>query len=748
MPHRYIDAILKRLSDKTYQPLKPRQLAKQMGIAEEQYGVFRQAVKQLRESGRIVLGAKDAMMLPEISTRLEGHYRPNPRGFGFVVPLTLNSHGDLFIPPGKGGGALNGDLVAARVHRQGSKDGKNVYSGEIVEIIQRAQNRFVGTLDRTAEAWFVLPDGSNMSKPIVVRDVGAAGPKPGSKVVVEIIKYGDEGQLPTGVLVETLGKEGELEVETQAVIRAHGLADVFSDAALADARKAVEAFDAAAADGREDLTHTTVITIDPLDARDYDDAISLTHPDKNGNVTLGVHIADVSHFIPENGDLDNEARQRSTSVYFPRRVVPMLPEILSNGVCSLQEGQRRFCKSAFITYDAHAKVVDTRFAETVISSAKRLTYDEAQSICDRKTGGHDERIVDLVLRMEQLARRIESRRRKAGMLHLELPEVNLVLDDNDKVVDAVPEDTSYSHTIIEMFMVEANEAVAELMNSLGRPILRRVHPSPDVHASKNVTTFIRACGHKLPTNLSRHDLQALLATVKGKPESYAVNLAVLKMFEQAEYAPSLIGHFALASEHYCHFTSPIRRYPDLTVHRMLAEHCRKTLTHRPPEDMSELVRLGEHCSAAERKAQAAENELREVLVLQLLQTKLGEVYDGVITGVTNFGMFVQLRQFLVDGLLRIEDIGDDWWQVDARLGQIRGEMSGKTFRIGDTIKVRLATVDVARRQLNVVPEKAPEKARARKSKSSKKAPDVAKKKAVQAKPKGKKVQTRRRKRGR
>ncbi len=534
---------------------------------------------------------------------------------------------------------------------------------------------------------------------------------------------------------------------------AHGIEDEFSEAALADARAAIAEFekkdkkhgqdpygdaahathgqdarathgqDARATHGRdpygqaahatadptrEDFTHHTVVTIDPPDARDYDDAISLDAHD-DGTFTLGVHIADVSHFVREGTALDDEARRRGTSTYFPKKVVPMLPEVLSNGVCSLQQGQDRFCLSAFMRYDAGGNITARRFARTVIRSAKRLTYLQAQDIIDGKTGGYDSHVVTLVRDMESLARRIESRRRGAGMLHLDLPEVQLVFDDGDRVIDARPEDDSYTHTIIEMFMVEANEAVAWLLSDLKRPFLRRIHPSPDHLGSKQLVDFVHACGHKIPPNLTRRDMQDLLDRVKGKPESFAVNLALLKTFEQAEYSPMAVGHFALASENYCHFTSPIRRYPDLTVHRLLTEYCRGTLASRPPEDVSALTRLGEHCTAAEKRSEGAEEELRDVLILQFLQTRLGDVFEGVITGVTNFGIFVQSMRFLIEGLVRMEDLGDDWWEVNARIGQVSGQRSGKRFRIGDLLAVRIANVDLARRQLNLVPERAKEK---------------------------------------
>ena len=707
MPDRYADTIVKFLSAREYQPLKPRQIARQMGVGDEDYGAFREAVKRLRDGGRVVLGERSALMLPEITERVIGAYRANPRGFGFLVPETPNAHGDLFIPPGAAGEAMNGDRVAARVKKRGRREGKTVYEGQIVQILQRACNRFVGTLQRSGAATFVMPDGPSVRQPIVIPDAGAASPKAGTKVVVEIVRYPSPGVLPTGVIVETLGREGRLDVETDAVIRAHGIPDEFSAEALAEARAVCDAFDPAdpARRGRrEDLTGQTVITIDPPDARDFDDAISLASH-RDGTVTLGVHIADVSHFVVEGGPLDTDARARATSVYFPRRVVPMLPEILSNGACSLQQGVPRFCKSAFIHYDRAGEVLGVRLAETVISSTRRLTYAEAQGICDGKNGQFQRKVVKIVRRMEALARLIEARRRKAGMIHLDLPAVELVLDDDGNVVDAVAEDDSYTHTIIEMFMVEANDAVAALFDRLDRPILRRIHPSPDPGGQKQLATFTRACGYKIPADLTRHDIQALLASVKGKPESYAVNLAVLRTYQQAEYSPMRTGHFALASTHYCHFTSPIRRYADLTVHRMVAEYCRGRLDSRAPEDMSELIALGDHCSQASRRAEAAERELRQVLVLLLLVKMVGEAFEGVITGVANFGLFVQMPRFNVDGLVRMEDLGDDWWEVNPQRGTIRGQRSGRVMRIGDLLVVRIAGVDVARRQLNLVPDR-------------------------------------------
>ncbi|MBN1555568.1 MAG: ribonuclease R [Phycisphaerae bacterium] len=735
MPERYADAIMKYLAERSSSPLKSRQLARQMGIGDENYHTFREAVKQLRDEGRIVLGSGSALMLPEMGGEITGFYRRNPKGFGFVIPEHPNAHGDLFIPPDGSGGAMTGDLVRATTKRKGKRDGRMMYEGKIVEILQRGRNQFVGLLRKTGDIHFILPEGKKFTQPILLRDVGEAGPKLGTKVVVEIVDYGRGGDdLPAGVIVEVLGEEGELAVETRAVIHAHGLKEHFDEATLRNAREVTAAFDPDNLDHkREDVTAVRIATIDPADARDYDDAISLQrNPD--GTVTLGVHIADVAHFVTPGSPLDEEAKRRSTSTYFPRRVLPMLPEILSNGVCSLQEGQKRLTKSAFITYDADGKVVKTRLSETIIRSMKRLTYEQAQSICDaargggkKETGGFDPEVVELVKDMETLARKIEARRRKAGMIHLDLPAIDLVLDDDGKVIDAVPEDTSYSHTIIEMFMVEANEAVARKLRAAGRGFLRRIHPDPDDESGKDLGAFVKACGQKLPKSMTPKDIQALLASVKGKPESYAVNLAVLKTFQQAQYSPMEVGHFALASDCYCHFTSPIRRYPDLTVHRLMAEYCRKQLNDKPKEDIPELMELGRNCTAAERRSEAAESELRQVLILQFLATKEGEIFDGVITGVANFGIFVQWPKYLCEGLIRLEDLGDDWWQVDAKTGAVRGEATGRTFRMGDGIRVRVLGVDVARRQLNLLPVKETASSRKRETESGGKSKSKGKK---------------------
>jgi ribonuclease R len=446
-----------------------------------------------------------------------------------------------------------------------------------------------------------------------------------------------------------------------------------------------------------------VITIDPPDAKDFDDAISL-EKDAEGNLVLGVHIADVSSFVTPDSALDGEARGRGNSVYLPGKTIPMLPEILSNGVCSLQPGQKRFAKSAYITYDEGGKVLSRRFANSVICSTQRLTYQQADKALRGRAKDVKGKVLKLLKDMETLSRAIEQRRVKNGMLHLDLPETELVLDKSGRVVDARPADDSYPHTMIEMFMVEANEAVASLLDRLNVPFMRRIHPEPDSLTLKNLSELVKGFGYSLPRNPDRGAIQDLLGAVKGADCSLAVNLAVLRSFEKAEYSPAHIGHFALASTYYCHFTSPIRRYADLMVHRLLGRYLRDGSCPRSQEE--DLVEVGKHITFTEERADDAEKELTAVLILQMLSGHIGDELDCVVTGLTSFGVFVQCRKYGIEGLIRTVDLGPDQWKFEPKAHCIVGVRTGCTIRLGRAMKVRIVSVNVPARQLNVSPAEA------------------------------------------
>ncbi|HZZ42421.1 MAG TPA: ribonuclease R [Tepidisphaeraceae bacterium] len=754
------EKIVKLVNGERYRPMKPRSVARELGVHDEKnYPRFKKALGSVIEAGRVGFGKNgnvtaNAKAAPTPAAKgpigvgvgvvaagkkrqvgqrgdvVVGSYKQNKRGFGFVIPTEPKGHEDLFIPPGKEGGAITGDTVKATITGAELRDGKMKYDGRVTSIVQRTDAKFVGTLTKRDNKWVVLPDGNDFIEAIEVPDAGSRHVKPGTKVAVELTRFPEDGVRAAGVITDVIGVAGEKDVDLRAVMIQHDLPGDFPEECKVQARQALDRFNRTLEQERAkrlDLTDQLICTIDPDDAKDYDDAISLRRLD-NGNWQLGVHIADVAFFVEPGSPLDEEAAKRGNSIYFPGFVIPMLPEVLSNGVCSLQEGVPRLCKSAFIELDEDGRPVGTKFANTIIKSAKRLRYVEAQAILDRKeevphpdgtrTVAHYEpEVVALLDDMDQLAKLIQKRRHAAGQLVLGLPDVDLVLDEEGKVMGAVPEDESYTHTLIEMFMVEANEAVARLLNSLEVPFLRRGHAEPATESTERLRQFVQMSGYKLGKEIDRKALQALLEDVKGKPDAFAVNLAVLKSLARAEYTPDVVGHYALASEHYGHFTSPIRRYADLTVHRLLDEYFvareragredrsekgkRRKLTLENVVPFEDLAELGKHLAFTERRADDAEKELRQVKLLELLAGRIGEEFQGVITSVTKFGIFIQLQEYLIDGLIRYEDLMDDYWDVDERGGVVRGKRTGKRIAVGDLARVAVVKVDVPRRELSL-----------------------------------------------
>jgi len=720
MPDIYKRKIVKLLKHSDYTPLKLAQLAKVLGVSAENYPQFKLAFEELRRAGHIVLGERNLVSFPAMSGRIIGTFRANPKGFGFITPLEPNAHGDLFVPPNATAEAMTGDVVAAKVKKAGKRGGQMRYRGEVVEILQRAQNRFVGTLQKQGGDWIVRPDGTGFVEPISVDDVGAKGAKQKDKVVVEILSYPTEKYLARGVIIEVLGKAGRYESEIKSVIRQYHLPSEFDAECSEQAREAAGGFNPEEIEAREEITDKVIITIDPEDAKDFDDAISLEKNDQ-GNWVLGVHIADVSNFVQAGSPLDIEAKERGNSVYLPGKVIPMLPEILSNGICSLQPEQKRFVKSVYLTYDEQGNVISRRFANSIIKSTERLTYLQADRILKGHTKVAKQEAVELVKDMEVLSRVIEERRVKNGMLHLDLPETELVMDKSGRIVDAHPADDSYPHTIIEMFMVEANDAAASVLDRLNIGFMRRIHPEPDTLSLKNLAKLVRAFGYSLPRTPDRAAIQDLLAAVKGAECSFGVNLAVLRSFEKAEYSPMNVGHFALASTHYCHFTSPIRRYADLLVHRVLECYLQNRVDlARDISVEMDLTEVGKHISFTEQRAEDAERELKTVLILQMLSKCIGDGLDCVVTGLTSFGVFVQSRKFGIEGLIRMGDLGPDEWKYNQRAGCIEGQRTGHSIRLGQALKVRIVSVNVPARQLNVSPVEPLAKVPVRKKKAAKK----------------------------
>jgi ribonuclease R len=750
--------LLEHLAHDDYAAARVGDLAEDLGIDAEDRVEFEVELKTLAEQKLIVISASGLVDLPSVAAlgdEVTGTFRKTLRGFGFVSPSQSVREGSIFIAAGDTGGALTGDTVRVKLYRDRFRerqmgDSGPQFAGQVESIVKRKRSNFTGEIKKRGQQWIVYPDGRELTDPIVARDAESKNVKEGDKVVVEIVVYPEGSELAEGVITKVLGEAGRPDVETQAVIAAYSLPGEFPDECVEQARAAAERYDeeiaaykergitAFDAPGRLDLTEEFIITIDPPDAKDYDDAISIKRTDRGWE--LGVHIADVAHFIPPGSPLDVEARDRCNSCYLPRLVIPMLPEILSNGIHSLQEGVYRYCKSAFMRYDEQGICVSEGAGQTLIKSAKRLTYLEAQALIDgdftearkhaKTPPKYTDQLLEALQQMNALARAIQGRRQRQGMISLELPEVVLIFDESGRVVDAEREDDAFTHTLIEMFMVEANEVLARLFEKLDVPLLRRTHPEPTPGDKDTLRKTANVAGYKIPKNPTREELQGLVNATKGTPAARAVHMAVLRTMSKAEYSPALIGHFALASEAYAHFTSPIRRYADLTVHRALAEYLKHTdnAKNRPQGDgerhamgrrmrssvmcppESDLVEIGRHASMREKNAEDAEKALRQFLVLQLLENHIGESFAGVVTGVTPRGIFVQIDKYLCDGFIKSEDLPGDvtrgnqtpLWKIDSRSGALVDTRSGRSFNMGDSVSAKVVAVDLAKRQLELV----------------------------------------------
>ncbi len=720
----YTEQILTALGRSAYHPLKPKALARKLGVPTPAYREFRRALKELLRLGRIELGKNHTIRPAAPHGTVSGTYRHTSTGVGYVRPnLNEGKPGiDVRIPEGEGLDAATGDLVLVRLLRQPGRRDLNP-TGRVVRVLERATHQFVGTYFERDDQGYVRVDGTVFSHSILVGDPGAKGAKPDDKVVFEMLRFPSPEDRGEGVLTEVLGPRGQPGVDTLAIIRAFNLPDVFPEDALEEARQAAEAFREGDPNGREDFTGDVVVTIDPVDARDFDDAVALTRDEESGHWELTVHIADVSHFAPPGGPLDREARRRATSVYLPQRVVPMFPEIISNGLASLQQDRLRYVKTVVIGFTPDGKKTTTRFANGVIRNRRRFSYEEvlAVLVAHPLTGEAtpeqtaaapplDADVLALLLRLRELALLLRGRRMKRGALDLEMPEAELDLDEQGQVIGAHFASHDLSHQIIEEFMLAANEAVAEHLAGMNVPFLRRLHPDPDPGKMQRFADFVRSLGYKIDWNTDRFALQRILRQSNERADKYAVHYALLRSLKQAHYGPAEEGHYALASDTYCHFTSPIRRYPDLTVHRQLDQWLR---TRKTGGDVAELTVLGDHCSKMERRADMAERELIKVKLLTYLSERIGEEFDAVITGVADYGFFAQAVQLPAEGMLHISTLPDDYYHYDEATHCLEGRRGEYRYRLGDKVRVVVVRVDVPRRQLDfrVVPPPAPPRKR-------------------------------------
>lgn len=631
---------------------------------------------------------------------ISGKYRQAAAGFGFVRPAAgteLKFTDDIFIPSDATGGAMDCDIVSVRL-RTGRRGGGQ--DGQVIEVIQRARRQFSGSYDLRDGKSIVHLDGVTIGSPVEVGDVRGLPVEPGDKVVVELVKFPDGLQVGEGVIMEVLGSSKNPAVDTLAVMHQFGLVDQFPDEVIEQARAQADAFvEGQIPADRRDLTKVPTLTIDPFDARDFDDAISLSRNDK-GNWELMVHIADVAHFVPIGSPLDAEAKRRATSVYLPDRVIPMLPELISNHLASLQPDRIRFTKTALMEMTDTGTLVHWEVFNSAIHNQQRLNYEQVDQYLGDPEPWRERlkpEIWQLLRDMHTLAMVLRTNRMHDGSLELFLPEIKLQLDKNGKVKGAHLVPYTESHQMIEEFMLAANQTVATWLDDKQIPFLRRAHAAPEPRKLKKLTEFVTDLGIKVNSLESRFEIQKVVKQVRGKPTEYAVNYAILKSMSKAVYQPDFEIHYALNFDHYCHFTSPIRRYPDLQVHRTVQRLLEGKSS--PGDPFPALIGLGHHCSDQEQNAESAEREVTKIKLLHYLNKKIGESMKGVISGVVPEGFYVRGTEIPAEGFVPLASLPDDRYRFEKRGHVIEGFREGHRFRLGDELTVQIDQIDLARRAL-------------------------------------------------
>jgi ribonuclease R len=702
--------ILEAIRQPNAPPLKPKALARKLRVKQDEYEDFKNILKKLIARGDLQHDRKHGLRTGGPRSEIVGIFKGIRSGGGIVKssPGQGKAPVEVFIKPHLAKDAVTGDTVRVSLGRRPARE--KLPNGKVIEIVERASVEFVGTLEAKGDEFFVRLDGTAIPEPVYIADPTAKNAKAGDKVVVEMLRFPSPQHFAEAVIVEVLGKAGEANVDLLSIIRQFKLSDEFPVEVMKEAREQAAAFEATPSwPSRLDLTGETIITIDPVDAKDFDDAISLSQTEK-GHWRLGIHIADVASFVPEGSAIDREARKRGTSVYLPGKVLPMIPETISNGLASLQQDRKRLTKTVFVEIDRLGRILHTEFANSVIQVKKRFTYemvqthfnevDEAAKTPDEPAPSPDfgSELATLLGKMRELADLMRRKRRRKGMLEMSMPEAELEYDAEGRITGCHYHHQTESQRLIEEFMLTANEAVAEKLTDAGILFLRRIHPHPDPLKLKAFSLFAKSLGLKIENEQSRFDLQKVLQDTLGDPRQPAVHFALLRSLKEATYGPEREGHFALASEHYCHFTSPIRRYPDLDVHRLLDRLIRKG---KAGADEQELIKLGEHCSITERRAAKAERELVKVKLLEYMRRRIGETIPMIVTGVEEYGLFCQGEDVPADGLLHVRNLPQDFYNLDRATMTLSGRRQGNSYRLGSRLLCVIHRVDVAGRMLDL-----------------------------------------------
>ncbi len=701
------EQVLHAIRSKVDHPSTVRELMSRLRLPSEQRVALRRRLASLVEAGDLIKVRGNRYGLPDRMRLVTGRVQVHPRGFGFVTPdqPITGIDGDLFIAGANLNQAMHGDPVVARVEHRGG-DGRG--EGHIVRILERAAAGLVGRFDIDESGLaYVVPFDRRlvMDVHIPVGEGGAA--KAGEMVSVELTRWPTSTRSPVGRVTEVLGDIESPGVDTQLIVRTHGIPDAHSEAAVAEAQRLGATVRPRDIRDRRDFRSAPTVTIDGETARDFDDAITLERL-PNGNYWLGVHIADVGHYVPEGGALDTSAYERGTSVYFPDRAVHMFPETLSTGLCSLNPGVDRLVQSCLMEIDGRGTVLRYETHDGVVHSDARMTYAAVNAILEGSDGEQRSQHAALVPLFEMMADLFEAlngRRRQRGSIDFDLPSAEFVMDDQGRVEAVVAAERNLAHRIIEEFMLVANETIAAHLVTHDVPTLYRVHEAPDPKKVEEFEDFATSLGYGLGApseGVSPRHFQQLLKRVRNSPEERAVAFLMLRTMQAARYDPSSLGHFGLATATYTHFTSPIRRYPDLVVHRVLkASRVAGNRQRQNGQQAKHLQEMARHTSEMERRAESAEREAVQWKKVRFMSDKVGDEFTGCVTAVTSFGLFVELIEHFVEGLVHLSSMADDYYRFVERQHELRGENSRKVYRLGDLIGVQLVRVDREHRQLEL-----------------------------------------------
>jgi len=695
------EIILEFMKDPEYKPMKAKEIAIILGVPKKEYPKFQEAIAELEKEFKIGKNHKNKYKVIEEEYK-EGNFRKNAKGFGFV---NIGEEDEIYISKENTNNALNGDIVLVEILEEKNKLKKA--EGKIKRIIKHEKDTIVGTFQNNRNFGFVVPDDKNFGTDIFISKSNFGKARNGHKVLVEITKYPKNDKKAEGKIIEILGKPNEAGVDMLSLIKEYRLPSRFPEPVVKEAQKFGDKIEEKEIQKRIDNRKDIIFTIDGEDAKDLDDAVRVTKME-NGNYRLDVHIADVSHYVKENSLLDNEALIRGTSIYMLGRVIPMLPRELSNVLCSLNAGQDRFTLSCSMEINKEGKVVSSEVYKGIINVKERMNYHDVQKILDKSDTDVLERYKPYIKDFEtmaELATILKNRRMEQGYLNLDIPESKIDLDINGKVINIGKYETSFSNEIIEQFMLIANETIAEKFYWLQAPFIYRVHEDPDIDKVKELNKFLFNFGMNIkisnekvyPTEFSK-----ILEQIKGKEEEKVVSNLILRTLKVAKYESENKGHFGIASKYYCHFTSPIRRYPDLFIHRIISKYLDNNydVPEKWIEDyMQKAEDRARESSEREKIATKVERESEDLKKAEYMEGKIGEEYEGIVSSVTQFGIFVELPN-TVEGLIRFDDLGDEYFIYDENRKRLIGERTNKTYQIGDKVKIRVKSASKMLRQID------------------------------------------------